>query len=70
MRRISLPNLSYISIMQVLTPDNKIELYFRLFMNYEYNSMNHPKLLANEEEELIESSVENGKKNLIRQARV
>lgn len=70
MRRISLPNLSYISIMQLLTPDNKIELYFRLFMNYEYNSMNHPKLIANEEEELIESNVENGKKNLIKQARI
>ena len=44
--------------MQVLTPDNKVELYFRLFMNYEYNNTNHPKLITTEEEELIGSNIE------------
>ncbi len=70
MRRIALPNLSYISIMQILTPNKNIELYFRIFMSYEYNSMNHPKLLEKEEEDVIDSQIEIAQKSKIRQARV
>lgn len=70
MRRIALPNLSYISIMQVITPDNKVELYFRIFMSYEYNSMNHPKLLEKEEDDIIELDIETNQKSKIRQARI
>lgn len=67
MRRIALPNLSYISIMQVLSPKNNIELYFRLFMSYEYNSMHHPKLIGKEESESKDWELKVSK---LRQARI
>lgn len=70
MRRIALPNLSYISIMQVLSPDNKVELYFRLFMSYEYNSMNHPKLIEKEEADIEKWDDANWKQSNLRQARI
>lgn len=70
LRKIALPNLSYLSIMQLLTPNHSIELYFRLFMNYEYNSMNHPKLVEQEEEEITDSTLPKREKSNIRQARV
>ena len=70
MRRIALPNLSYISIMQVLSPNNNIELYFRLFMSYEYNSMNHPKLIEKEEAEIAKWVELNGRQSSLKQARI
>ncbi len=56
--------------MQVITPNNKVELYFRIFMSYEYNSMNHPKLLEKEEDDIIDLDIEINQKSKIRQARI
>jgi hypothetical protein len=70
MRRITLPNLSYISIMKVINPQYRIEFYFKIFMSYEYNSMNHPKLLESENISLSDSYIVDEKQSNLRQARV
>jgi len=53
MRNISLPNISYLSIMKVREINTgEIFFYFHLFLDYTYNSQNHPILIAKTEQRI------------------
>jgi len=53
MRNISLPNISYLSILKVREIKTwEILFYFHLFLDYHYNSQNHPMLIAKVEERI------------------
>jgi len=56
-RELSLPNITYISIIKVLNGRGEIKYYFRLFADY-FGEEEHP-YVAEQEEEQIERDVEN-----------
>lgn len=50
-RQLSLPNITFISVVKLLTEHNNVEFYFRLFADY-FGDVIHPYVLEKEEEEL------------------
>jgi putative restriction endonuclease len=65
-REVSLPNITYISIVKIQNEGNETFYYFRLFVDY-FGETTHPFLLKKEEEEIEKSdSDESNKKTLIR----
>ncbi len=53
MRKISLPNISYLTILKLKdTSTWEVWFYFHLFLDYTYNSQNHPQLILNIEKKL------------------
>lgn len=53
MRKISLPNISYLTILKIKNINSwEIFYYFHLFIDYAYNSQNHPHLILRIEESL------------------
>jgi len=67
-RQLSLPNITFISVVKLLNEHNKLEYYFRLFADY-FGDFVHPYILEKEEKELdaIENTEE---KKLKTRARV
>ena len=52
-RELSLPNITYISIVKLLNKNMKIEYYFRLFADY-FGYIEHPYLVQKEKEEIAD----------------
>jgi len=50
-RKLSLPNITFISVVKLLNEHNNLEYYFRLFADY-FGDVVHPYILKEEEEEL------------------
>ena len=67
-RQLSLPNITFISVVKLLNEHNNLEYYFRLFADY-FGDVVHPYILEKEEKELeaIENTEE---KKLKTRARV
>lgn len=64
-RELSLPNITFISIVKLLDPNNKLKYYFRLFADY-FGESEHPYQIQKDETQIIESSnSEREKKQLI-----
>lgn len=65
-RELSLPNITFISIIKLLDDNGKLFYYFRLFVDY-FGEAQHPYLIEKEEEEINESqNTLEEKKQLIR----
>jgi len=50
-RELSLPNITYISVVKLLNSNNKLEYYFRLFADY-FGDVEHPYTIVKEQEEI------------------
>jgi len=64
-RKLILPKISYLSILKLMptdTSNNKIIFYFRVFIDYQFRSIVHPKLLK----EVIKDTPNNTKKILLK----
>jgi len=65
-RELSLPNITFISVIKLLDENGKLNYYFRLFADY-FGEVEHPYVIEKEAEEIIESDVpQEEKKQLIR----
>lgn len=67
-RELSLPNITYISILKLFNKNKNLEYYFRLFADY-FGSVEHPYLIQKEKEE-IENIVDEVKKATYSKARI
>lgn len=57
MRLIALPQISYLSVLKLKkVSDSEVYFYCRLFLDYTYNSSNHPKKIARAEKEIADRS--------------
>lgn len=50
-RELSLPNITYISVIKIIDIDQRIFFYFRLFADY-FGEVTHPYIIKKEEEEI------------------
>ncbi|MBL7866542.1 MAG: HNH endonuclease [Flavobacterium lindanitolerans] len=65
-RELSLPNITFISVIKLIDDYGRLSYYFRLFADY-FGEVEHPYVIEKEEEEIIESNVPlEEKKQLIR----
>lgn len=67
-RELSLPNITFISIVKLLDDTGKLCYYFRLFADY-FGETEHPYRVEREEEEIVESDVPQEKKQQLMRAR-
>lgn len=68
-RELSLPNITYISIIKLLDKDNKLNYYFRLFADY-FGEAEHPYTIEKEQEQIEEGSADQKEKVQLYRARV
>jgi len=67
-RELSLPNITYISVVKLLDENGKLTYYFRLFADY-FGDVEHPYTLEKEQEE-IENLQDTEEKKVLTRARV
>lgn len=67
-RELSLPNITYISVVKLLDQNGKLEYYFRLFADY-FGDVEHPYTLEKEQEE-IDQIVDKAEKSIMTRARI
>lgn len=67
-RELSLPNITYISVVKLLDDTGKLKYYFRLFADY-FGDVEHPYTLEKEQEE-IENLQNTEEKKVLTRARV
>ncbi len=67
-RELSLPNITYISVVKLLDDGGKLNYYFRLFADY-FGDVEHPYTLEKEKEQ-IEDVEDNEEKKTLSRARV
>ncbi len=67
-RELSLPNITYISVIKLLDEQGKFVYYFRLFADY-FGDIVHPYVIAQEQEK-IEQTEDNEEKRVLSRARV
>jgi hypothetical protein len=67
-RELSLPNITYISVVKLLDPNGRLEYYFRLFADY-FGDVEHPYILEKEQEE-IDQIVDTAEKIVMSKARI
>lgn len=68
-RELSLPNITFISVIKLLDTNGKLFYYFRLFADY-FGEVEHPYTIEKEEEEIIDSDVPQEKKKQLIKARI
>ena len=68
-RELSLPNITYISIIKLVNEQNKLVYYFRLFADY-FGEAEHPYKIELENEEIEDLAVGNTEKIQLYKARV
>ena len=68
-RELSLPNITYISVVKLLDANGKLNYYFRLFADY-FGEEEHPYIVEKKEEEIEESAIDTAKKIQLHRARV
>ena len=68
-RELSLPNITYISIIKLLSDSGKLLFYFRLFADY-FGDVQHPYILTKEEENIENTNVSTEVKLQLRNARI
>jgi len=67
-RELSLPNITFISVVKLLNKNNNIEYYFRLFADY-FGDIVHPYTIEKEQEEINKIN-DNVEKKILTSARV
>lgn len=68
-RELSLPNITYISVIKLLNAEGKLNYYFRLFADY-FGEVEHPYTIQKEQEEIEGSIVAVSQKLQLNRARV
>lgn len=68
-RELSLPNITYISIIKLLDEDGKLNYYFRLFADY-FGEDEHPYTIEKEKEQIEESNIVSADKIQLYRARI
>jgi hypothetical protein len=68
-RELSLPNITFISIVKLLDENQKLVYYFRLFADY-FGEEEHPYMVEKEEEKIAESDISCDEKKQLSRARV
>lgn len=67
-RELSLPNITYISVVKLMNSNNRLEYYFRLFADY-FGDVEHPYTIVKEQEE-IDKIEDKKEKSIVSRARV
>ncbi len=67
-RELSLPNITYISVVKLLDPNGNLEYYFRLFADY-FGDVEHPYTVEKEQEEIAQI-LDKTEKNIMTKARI
>lgn len=67
-RELSLPNITYISVVKLLDENGQLTYYFRLFADY-FGDIEHPYTLEKEQEE-IDKIIDSPEKKIITKARI
>lgn len=68
-RELSLPNITFISVIKLLDDNGRLFYYFRLFADY-FGEVEHPYIIEKEEEEIIDSDVPQEEKKQLIKARI
>lgn len=68
-RELSLPNITFISVIKLLDDNGRLNYYFRLFADY-FGEDEHPYIIEKEEENIIESSASSIEKKQLIRARI
>lgn len=68
-RELSLPNITFISILKLIDDKGKLSYYFRLFADY-FGEIEHPYIIEKEEKEINNSDASQEEKKQIIQARI
>lgn len=68
-RELSLPNITYISVIKLIDEKGKLNYYFRLFADY-FGETQHPYIVEQEQEQIAESIIDQTEKLQLTKARV
>jgi putative restriction endonuclease len=68
-RELSLPNITYISVIKLIDDKGKLNYYFRLFADY-FGEVQHPYIVEQEQEQIAESIIDQTEKVQLTRARV
>lgn len=68
-RELSLPNITYISVIKLIDEKGKLNYYFRLFADY-FGEVEHPYIVEQEQEQIAESVIDQTEKVQLNRARV
>ncbi len=68
-RELSLPNITFISVVKLLDDNNRLCYYFRLFADY-FGEVEHPYIIEKEKEEITDSDAPEEEKRQLIKARV
>jgi hypothetical protein len=68
-RELSLPNITYISVVKLLDEHGKLNYYFRLFADY-FGEEEHPYIVEKEEEQIEETIIDKAEKIQLYRARI
>ena len=68
-RELSLPNITFISVIKLLDENGKINYYFRLFADY-FGEAEHPYILEKEQEQIEETVTDKLEKTQLYRARI
>jgi hypothetical protein len=68
-RELSLPNITYISIIKLIDEGQKIFYYFRLFADY-FGEVEHPYTLKKEQKQVSKAKINSSEKMQICKARI
>lgn len=68
-RELSLPNITYISVVKLLDEKKNLRYYFRLFADY-FGEEEHPYILEKEEEQIEEAVIDSAERIQLYRARI
>lgn len=68
-RELSLPNITFISVVKLLDGNGRLSYYFRLFADY-FGEVEHPYTLEKEEEQIEEAIIDTAEKIQLYRARI
>ena len=68
-RELSLPNITFISVIKLLDENGKLNYYFRLFADY-FGEAEHPYIIEKEQEKIAEAEIDKTQKAQLYRARV
>lgn len=68
-RELSLPNITYISVIKLISEKNELVYYFRLFADY-FGEVEHPYTVEKEEEQIEDINIDTAEKKQLYKARV
>ncbi len=68
-RELSLPNITYISVIKLISTSGELQFYFRLFADY-FGEVEHPYIIEKEREQIEENILDKTERTQLQRARV